>query len=189
MKKEAFLIYHSFYDVIKNISDQDAGKLLKAVFEYEIKNAEIELPPELKMAFRFIKSQLDRDHEKYIERCEKNRDNVRKRWNTNDTNVCDRKQSNTNDTDMICNDMINKKSKPKEKSSFVIPLISDIQTYCQERKNSVDPQAFFDFYTAKGWMIGKNKMKDWRAAVRTWERKDNSTPDVFEAELNRRAAS
>ena len=45
-----------------------------------------------------------------------------------------------------------------------------VRDYCIERNNSVDPQSFVDFYTAKGWMVGKNKMKDWKAAVRTWER-------------------
>jgi len=45
-----------------------------------------------------------------------------------------------------------------------------VVAYCRERNNGIDPQRFIDFYSAKGWMIGKNKMKDWKAAVRTWER-------------------
>lgn len=52
---------------------------------------------------------------------------------------------------------------------FNIPSIEEVKTYCLERKNKVDPEAFINFYESKGWMIGKNKMKDWRAAVRTWE--------------------
>ncbi len=52
---------------------------------------------------------------------------------------------------------------------FKIPNIEEIKLYCLERKNNVDPIKWFDFYTAKGWMIGKNKMKDWKAAIRTWE--------------------
>ena len=58
---------------------------------------------------------------------------------------------------------------------FEIPALGEVAAYCQERGNSVDPQQWFDFYTSKGWMIGKNRMKDWRAAVRTWE-KNNSHP-------------
>lgn len=53
---------------------------------------------------------------------------------------------------------------------FTPPDIDMVRDYCTERNNSVDPQAFIDFYYSKGWMIGKNKMKDWKAAVRTWER-------------------
>jgi uncharacterized protein YdaU (DUF1376 family) len=51
--------------------------------------------------------------------------------------------------------------------------IEKITEYCKERNNKVDPEAFFNFYESKGWMIGKNKMKDWRAAVRTWEKSTN----------------
>lgn len=53
---------------------------------------------------------------------------------------------------------------------FVPPLVEEVREYCNERKNGIDAQEFVDFYTSKGWMIGKNKMKDWKAAVRTWEK-------------------
>ena len=53
---------------------------------------------------------------------------------------------------------------------FIPPTVEEVQAYCQERNNKVDAQAFVDFYSSKGWMVGKNKMKDWKAAVRTWER-------------------
>ena len=54
---------------------------------------------------------------------------------------------------------------------FVPPTIEEVADYCRERNNNVDAQRFVDFYTAKGWMVGSNKMKDWKAAVRTWERR------------------
>lgn len=60
--------------------------------------------------------------------------------------------------------------KPKAKN-FKKPTIEEIQAYCMERKNSVDAQTFFDFYESKGWKIGTAKMKDWRASVRNWERR------------------
>lgn len=53
---------------------------------------------------------------------------------------------------------------------FTPPTLEEVAAYCRERNNDVDPQKWYDFYSAKGWMIGKNKMKDWKAAVRTWER-------------------
>lgn len=63
-------------------------------------------------------------------------------------------------------------------SRFVPPSVEQVSDYCGERKNGIDAQTFIDFYASKGWMIGKNKMKDWRAAVRTWERQrcNQSTP-------------
>ena len=60
--------------------------------------------------------------------------------------------------------------------NFIPPTVEEVQAYCQERKNKVDAQTFVNFYESKGWMVGKNKMKNWKAAVVTWERnrKDSS---------------
>jgi len=62
---------------------------------------------------------------------------------------------------------------------FTPPLLEEIKDYCLERKNEVNPEQFVDFYSSKGWMIGKNKMKDWRAAVRTWEKRSNNFQRVI----------
>jgi hypothetical protein len=61
-----------------------------------------------------------------------------------------------------------------EKKKEIPPIIEDVINYCQERNNNVDPQKWLDFYASKGWMIGKNKMKDWKAAVRTWEKPNSN---------------
>lgn len=63
---------------------------------------------------------------------------------------------------------------PQQQKSkkFVKPSIDEIKNYCSERKNNIDANYFFDYYESKGWQIGKNTMKDWKAAVRTWERKN-----------------
>ena len=53
---------------------------------------------------------------------------------------------------------------------FQKPSLIEIKQYCNDRKNNVDSNKWFDFYESKGWMIGKNKMKDWKAAIRTWEK-------------------
>lgn len=61
----------------------------------------------------------------------------------------------------------------KEKRNiFVAPTLEEVEAYCTERGNNVDAQKFIDYYTSNGWKVGKNKMKDWKAAVRTWERND-----------------
>jgi hypothetical protein len=61
---------------------------------------------------------------------------------------------------------------------FIPPSLDEVKVYCQERKNKVDAERWHDFYSSKGWMVGKNKMKDWKAAIRTWEReaKENYLP-------------
>lgn len=63
--------------------------------------------------------------------------------------------------------------KPPRASRFQPPTVEEVRVYCAERKNSVDPERFVDFYESKGWVVGKSKMKDWRAAVRSWERSDS----------------
>ncbi len=64
--------------------------------------------------------------------------------------------------------------KPQTKTKFSKPSVVDIAAYCQERGKGVDAQHFFDYYEANGWKVGKNPMKDWKAAVRTWERNNKS---------------
>lgn len=64
----------------------------------------------------------------------------------------------------------------RSSSRFTPPSLEEVKNYCKERKNEINAQNFIDFYSAKGWMIGKNKMKDWRAAVRTWEARNGYKP-------------
>ena len=66
-----------------------------------------------------------------------------------------------------------KKSKKKSAKRFTPPTVEEVKAYCQERENNVDPERFIDFYTANGWKVGKNPMKDWKASVRTWEKRDS----------------
>ena len=57
-----------------------------------------------------------------------------------------------------------------KRNVFKKPTVEEIKEYCDSRDNGIDANSFYDFYESKGWMIGKNKMKDWKSAVRTWER-------------------
>lgn len=60
---------------------------------------------------------------------------------------------------------------PNARARFSPPSVSDVEAYCRERRNDVDPQRFVDFYASKGWKVGSQPMKDWKAAVRTWEQR------------------
>lgn len=64
----------------------------------------------------------------------------------------------------------------KEKNS-IPPSLEMVKKYCEERNNGIDPYRFIDHYTSKGWVIGKSKMKDWQAAVRTWEKSNKKDED------------
>ncbi len=72
-------------------------------------------------------------------------------------------------------------SKEKDnKKKFVPPTVEEVKAYCAERKNNVNAEKFVSYYSSNGWMVGRNKMRDWKAAVRTWEKNnfDKPTPDV-----------
>lgn len=72
----------------------------------------------------------------------------------------------------IGKDSIDKSNKERGASrNFVPPSLSEVKAYCQERNNGINPEQFIDFYESKGWFVGKNKMKDWKAAVRNWEQR------------------
>ncbi len=60
-------------------------------------------------------------------------------------------------------------------ASFKKPTVNDIKEYCLERNNGIDSETFFDFYESKNWLIGKNKMKNWKACIRTWEKRQHKT--------------
>lgn len=70
----------------------------------------------------------------------------------------------------INNTSINKKENIKRKN-FIKPTIEEITQYCLERNNDINAEAFYDFYESKDWYVGRNKMKDWKACIRTWERR------------------
>lgn len=89
------------------------------------------------------------------------------------------------------NNNIHKDNSKKGTKKFVPPSIDEVIKYCQERKNSVDPHKWHNHYTSNGWKVGKNPMKDWQAAVRTWENNDygNSQPTLFQQQNNIAAVS
>lgn len=78
----------------------------------------------------------------------------------------------------IGKDRIGKDRIGKVSNRFTPPSVDEVKAYCDERKNHVDADRFVDFYTAKGWMVGKNKMKDWKACIRTWEKKEAKQTDL-----------
>ena len=59
-----------------------------------------------------------------------------------------------------------------ERAVFRKPTVDEVKSYCLERKNAIDPEKWFNYYESNGWRVGKNPMKDWKAAVRVWERKN-----------------
>lgn len=89
---------------------------------------------------------------------------------------CECGSHNNIDKDIIDNTLSNN----KRANGFVKPSLDEVRAYCEERNNGVDAENFFNFYEAKGWKIGKDAMRDWKAAIRTWERR--TAPSVAREE-------
>ena len=150
---------------LKPFSDAEKGRLFDAMMEY----AECGTEPDLRGNERFIwetvRAEIDRQREAYEKKCEVNR-----------INGASRTQSHpvaTNGPEPL-QDYKTNKTEDKEKKKRTIfspPSVAQVSEYCLERQNGIDAQAFVDWYKANGWMVGKNKMRDWRAAVRTWEQR------------------
>lgn len=159
-------VFTDFVADMKELGEAERGRLFTAMLEY----AETGEEPALRGNERFVwgtaKKNIDNQRDSYEKRCEINRQNITNRYEPlrTVTNSYESKQDKDKD-----------KEKDKEKNKKTIkrfspPTVEDVRSYCIERGNNVDPQTFVDFYEAKGWMVGSNKMKDWRACVRTWER-------------------
>lgn len=158
------------------LGEAERGRLFTAMLKYAESGAEPELKGNEKFLWLVAKSEIDRQRENYDRRCKANKAIATKRYH-------DAPESTIrNET---CQDKDKDKDKDKNNISPSIippkgipPTLEAVREYCKERRNSVDPEKFYDFYASKGWMVGKNKMKDWKAAVRTWERSRNETPRV-----------
>lgn len=184
MALEYFCCYHSYLKKIAKLSDQEVGRLFRALLQYSATAEAPELTGREGIAFDFIAEDIDRAKQNYADRCQKNAENVRNRWDTKDTNVYekyDRIRSDTKDTktNTKTKTNTNQNSPPvlpdgntAPKGRMVPPTVDEVAAYCRERGNGLDPETFVDFYASKGWMVGKNPMKDWKAAVRTWERSE-----------------
>ena len=83
--------------------------------------------------------------------------------------------NNTNNN-TVSNNIGGNNNTPKKKEKFKAPTVEEVKEYCTERGNNIDAQHFIDYYSARGWMLGKNHIKDWKACIRTWERNDSFKP-------------
>lgn len=195
MNKNSFLIYLDYEEQFDLLSDEEIGILMRAIIKYE-KTKEIpQLEGMAKMAFSFIKTQLDRDREKYNKKCEKNKENGARGGRPKKENekpngfekseglFQEPKKPDNDNEDEEDNDNEND-FKEKTKKKFKKPTIEEIEEYCKQRNNKIDPHHFYDYYQSNGWKVGKNSMKDWQASIRTWERKDKKNTSAEEEFLS-----
>ena len=95
---DSFILYTSDYQLIEGLTDEQLGQLTRALFVYARDGEVIKLDPVVRMAFVFIKDKIDRNQQKYQKKCERNRENIRKRWNKSNTNDTKENERIPNDT-------------------------------------------------------------------------------------------
>lgn len=177
MAREYFCAYHSYLKSIRNLSDGECGRLFKALLSYSAGDKLINLQGREGIAFDFITEQIDRDNEAYEAKCAKNRANGERANGTERHRTAPNAPQGKGEGKEKEKEEILPPYNPPKGKRFSPPCVEEVKAYCIERKNGIDPQAFVDFYSSKGWKVGNNPMKDWKAAVRTWEnRRKGETP-------------
>ena len=171
MARDFVCLYHSYLDAMEALGDAERGRLVTAMINHSLRREIGELSGNERYIWPMIRSQIDRDREAYAQKCETNKNNRQRP----STTVNDRQRTMTIvDKEEGKGEEKEEYSPPKSPSRggkrFVQPTVEEVRAYCEERQNGIDAQSFVDFYTSKGWLVGKNPMKDWKAAVRTWER-------------------
>ena len=99
---ESFILYTEHYEIVEGLTDEQLGKLSRALYLYARDGTEMELEPIVKMAYSFIKGSIQKNAEKYQKKCDRNRENIRKRWSDTeerDTTEYDGKSRNTTEYD------------------------------------------------------------------------------------------
>ena len=185
MAREYFKCFHSYREKTKNLTDAEIGRLFRALMQYSETGETPLLPGRESIAFDFIADEIRRDATAYDQLCKQNAQNRSQQTTTvNDrqrpsttVNETSRKATEGDEIDKVEGIRTNKETLPigsakKAAPAFHHPTVEEVKAYCLERQNKVDAVRFVDYYTANGWKVGKNPMKDWRAAVRTWERDD-----------------
>jgi len=183
--KTSFLLYCDQQGVFNKLPDEIAGKLIKHIFAY----VNDENPPcddlLLTIAFEPIKTQLKRDLRKYDDYIDKQKFNGAKGGRPKkdeETQITQpffeepKKADNVNVNATVKDIKVNR-------DVFIKPSIVEIKTYMTEIGMADVSDKWFDYYESNGWLVGKNKMKNWRAAVRTWKNNNLSnnvtTPQVI----------
>jgi hypothetical protein len=172
-------VFTDFAEKMELYGDAERGRLFTAMLKY----AETGIEPELKGNERFLwataRADIDRQAASYKNKvggAEKARaligSDIRDNQVQSDAIRLKSEQDKDKDKDKD-KDISPNGDKGKRAARFVPPTVDEVAAYCQERGNDVDPERFVDFYACKGWCVGKNPMKDWRAAVRTWEKRGN----------------
>lgn len=176
-------IWTSFIEVIEPLNDAERGRLFTAMLEYAKTGEVIEFKGNERYTWPIAKQGIDQAAQKAEtlrqngnkggrpSKAEETKENQTEPNETKENQTKANESLNVNDKDNIKENSL--KGVKEKRERFSPPSVDEVAAYCKERGNSVNAQTFVDFYAAKGWKVGQNPMKDWKACVRTWEQRDN----------------
>lgn len=177
--RDSVVFYRSFYEAIKDLPPEDFKKSVKAIMEYGLNEIEPDTNGIEKTIFLLTKPQIDANNKRYQNGTKGGRPVTEGKPNHNQT---------ITKTEPKVKEKVKEKDKEKENNRvvrFAPPTLENVSGYCQEKGYDVDAERFIDFYESKGWMVGKNKMKDWKAAVRNWARQEKQEGNGKESNQTR----
>lgn len=177
------------FDYLKEmeaLNDAEFGRLTRALLVYSMTGEKIALCGNERFYANRVMAQEDRFKASYVEisdaRSEAGKAGAAARWQNGKGSFANGKNSKAipangkngnTETKTDTNIPLSNDSEGETRARrFTPPTLDDVLAYVRERGSDVDPQRFLDFYESKGWMVGKNPMKDWKAAVRTWEKRE-----------------
>lgn len=181
MKRAQFTFYRSYYDAIQALPKKDQAAVLLAICAYALDSEEPKLSGTAKAIFTLVRPTLDTGRRKAMggKNGSPSKDNgkIDERYDKDSVKEKEGEKEVEGEIEIENECSLPPTPLSGERRAFTPPSVDEVGKYCAERCNGIDPQAFVDFYASKGWMIGKNKMKDWKAAVRTWERDPRRTQE------------
>lgn len=162
------------------VPDDVAGKAIKAALNYFATGEVIQLGQLEMVVFASIKSDIDVANADYLRDVENGKKGGRPKMNDEEKPPVREGNLPLPTVTERDRDKIEKREegkgikadKPPTHRRFFPPTVNEVKVYCKEQGYSVDAERFVDHYESNGWMVGKNKMKDWKAAVRNWNRKE-----------------
>jgi len=177
--RDSIVFYRSFYEAVKDLPAEQFKACVKAIMEYGLDGTVPETCGIEKTVYLMAKPQIDVNNKRYLNGTKGGRPTTKKEPSNNqsitESYPCDNRPVTKAEPNVNVNDNVNDKKKDtkvsKEKS-FQPPTVENVREYCQEGGYKVDAECFVNFYESKGWMVGKNRMKDWKAAIRNWARND-----------------
>lgn len=187
MARSYLKVYFDFDEKTDELNDSEKARLLLALYRYAKTGEKPVLTGNERFLFPTFKGEIDRDIANYNTKVsngnlggrpakEETEKNLKKPKITeakpNETETSKNKEQDKEQEEYIKENHL---TVVKEKRTrFSPPTVEEVSAYCRERNNGVDPQRFVDFYESKGWRVGQNPMKDWKACVRTWEQRSRT---------------